>query len=282
LKPNEAFPAGDSRVVAREVFLGDERVRVLEAGASDAMPVLMLHGWGGSAYNFNRIMGPLADAGLRAIAPDLRGHGWSATRSGSGTWTRQAMTEWIRSLLDTLGVRQCVLVGQSIGGALALDAAAAMPDRVRGLVLLSSIGFTHVRRVMIARALGWIYPWTAPRWAVRLVLRRIYGVKGQWTERDVDEYWLPMRRRDVVSSVLQSAKEFDFAPREFSLPDECRIAIRFGELDRLISHRAAIRHATRFKNADVAVLPGVGHVPAEEVPDEIVQIIVKVAGSDKR
>lgn len=275
--PHDAFPANDSDVTAREVLLGDERVRVLEAGATDTIPVVLLHGWGGSAYNFNRIMGPLAAAGLRAIAPDLRGHGWSDTRPGAGTWTREAMTQWVRTLLDSLDVGECVVVGQSLGGAVALDAAAAIPARIRGLVLLAPIGFTRVRRVRLARALGWIFPGTAPRWAVRLVLRRIYGVKGRWTERDVDEYWLPMRRRDVVSSVIQSAREFDFTPRLISLPDECRVTIRFGELDRLIPYRAAMAHAARFPGADVAVLAGVGHVPAEEVPGQVAEIVRRVA-----
>lgn len=261
------------------VVVAGERVRVVESGDPAAQPVVLLHGWAGSAYNFNRIMGPLAREGLRAIAPDLRGHGWSAGGARRGTWTRQAMTGWVRGLLDETGVGRCVVVGQSIGGALALDAAAAMPERIRGLVLLAPIGFTHVRRVLIARALGWLYRGTTPRWAVRLILRRIYGVRGRWTEHDVDEYWLPMRRREVVRSVLQSAREFDFAPRRLSLPDECRVAIRFGELDRLIPHGEAVAKAKRLGGADVAVLPGVGHVPAEEVPDEVVALIRQVADS---
>ena len=52
--------------------------------------------------------------------------------------------------------------------------------------------------------------------------------------------------------------------------------IRFGELDRLIPHDVATAHASRFRHADVAVLKGVGHVPAEEVPDEIIELIVNV------
>jgi pimeloyl-ACP methyl ester carboxylesterase len=43
----------------------------------------------------------------------------------------------------------------------------------------------------------------------------------------------------------------------------------------LIPHAIAMRHAGRFEGADVSVLPGVGHVPAEEVPDEVVDLICR-------
>ena len=271
--PNEPFPALEPDITAREILLNGERVRVVEAGPSDAFPIVLLHGWGASAYNYRGILKPLADAGYHAIAPDLRGHGWSATRLAGGAWSREGMVEWLRQLLDALGVRACVVVGQSIGGALALDAAAAMPDRVRAVVLLAPIGFTTIRRVLLARMFPWVRIPTTPRWIVASILRDIYGTRGEWTEHDIDEYWIPLRRGDVVRALLQSAREFDFTPRDPGPLKKCRIVIRFGELDRLIPYAVAMRHASRFEGADISVLQGVGHVPAEEVPDEIFLLI---------
>jgi len=252
-----------------------EGVRIVEAGDARSFPIVLLHGWGASAYNYRGILKPLADAGYHAIAPDLRGHGWSATQLPRGAWTREAMVGWLRQLLDALGIRECVMVGQSIGGALALDAAAAMPDRVRAVVLLAPIGFTTVRRVLLARMFPWVSFPTTPRWIVASILRDIYGTRGQWTERDLDEYWIPLRRGDVVRAILQSAREFDFSLRDPGPLRDCRIVIRFGELDGLIPHAVAMRHASRFEGADASVLPGVGHVPAEEIPDEIFDLIQK-------
>jgi pimeloyl-ACP methyl ester carboxylesterase len=188
------------------------------------------------------------------------------------------MAEWVRGVLDALGIRRCILVGQSIGGAVAMDAAALLGDRVAGLVLLASIGFTPVRRVRLAYGPAWIYPTTTPRWVVAGILRRIYGTRAHWTQHDVDEYWIPLRQRGVVRSILQSAREFDFMPRDPGVLrlGECRLVARFGELDGLIPYRQALQHAQGFNGADVAVLPGVGHVPAEEVPDEISNLIVRV------
>ena len=261
---------------ARDILLGAERARVVEAGPSDGFPIVLLHGWGASAYNFRGLLGPLAEAGFRAIAPDFRGHGLSNTQLPRGAWTRQAMTDWLRQLCDVLGVRECVLVGQSIGGAVALDAAAAMPDRVRAVVLLAPIGFTTIRRVRLARMFPWVPIPTTPRWIVAAILRDIYGTRGHWTEHDLDEYWIPLRRGDVVRGLLQCAREFDFTPRDPDAIRECRIVVRFGELDRLIPHATAMRHAVRFEGADVSVLKGVGHVPAEEIPGEIAELIVRV------
>lgn len=277
--PNALFPALEPGVTAREIALDGERVRIVEAGDSKAFPIVLLHGWGASAYNFRGLFGPLAAAGFRAIAPDLRGHGGSDTKLARDAWSRDAMAEWLRVLLDALEVRECIMVGQSIGGALALDAAARMPDRVGAVVLLAPIGFTTVRRVVLARMFPWVSFPTTPRWIVASILRDIYGSRAQWSQRDVDEYWTPLRRGDVVRAVLQSAREFDFTPRDPVALKGCRVVIRFGELDRLIPHAVATRHASRFEGADVAVLRGVGHVPAEEVPDEIAALIKAVAGS---
>ena len=277
--PNEPWPDGDQVVVSREVVVAGERVRIVESGPPGGFPVVLLHGWGASAYNFRGVLGSLGRAGYHAIAPDLRGHGWSETQFPPGAWSPEAMGAWVKELLDLLGVKRCVLVGQSIGGAIALDAAAMMPARVAALVLLAPIGFTPVRRVVLARIFRWLHPSTTPRWVVATILRRIYGRRGRWTERDLEEYWTPLRRGDVVKAILQSVREFDFTPRDplQLVLGDCRLLIRFGELDRLIPASAAVTHARRFKGADVAVLNGVGHVPAEEVPDEVSALILRVA-----
>jgi len=263
--------------LVREVFLDGERVRIVEAGPPEGFPIVLLHGWGASAYNFRGVIGPLAREGFRVVAPDLRGHGDSETRLPVGAWTRQAMIAWVRQLLDALDVRRCVLVGQSVGGAVALDAAASMPERVSATVLLAPVGFTPVRRVALARWLRWIHPSHTPRWLVSAILRRIYGTRGKWSDRDLDAYWRPLQRPDVVAAILQSAREFDFTPRDPSAYRGSALVIRFGELDRLIPHAAAMRLASRYAGVDAAVLPGVGHVPADEVPDEVNALAARVA-----
>ena len=277
---DEPYPAHDRTVTSRTIMLDGERVRIVESGQADSFPVVLLHGWGASAYNFRDVLPTLGAAGFHAIAPDLRGHGWSETQVPEGAWSAAGIAAWVRRLLDELGVERCVLVGQSIGGAIAMDAASLMPGRVAGVVLLAPIGFTRVRRVTLARKLGLRY-WrpSTPRWVVSWIVRRIYGIRRQWQERDVDEYWVPLRRRDVVGALLQSVREFNFEPRDprDSVLGELRMVIRFGELDGLIPHRVATLHARRFPNADVAVLGGVGHVPAEEVPDEVTELIVRAA-----
>jgi pimeloyl-ACP methyl ester carboxylesterase len=278
--PNERYPARDPVARARDIQLGAERVRVVEAGSG--FPIVLLHGWGASAYNFRGVIGPLAAAGYRAIAPDLRGHGGSDTRLARGDWTRQAMVEWLQKLLDALGVRECMMVGQSIGGALALDAAAFMPDRVRAVVAFAPVGFTTIKRVRLARWFPWVTFPTTPRWIVAGILRDVYGRRGQWTERDLDEYWTPLRRGDVVKALLQSAREYDFTLRDPGPLKACRVVIRFGELDRVIPLAVAMRHASRFEGADVAVIPGVGHVPADEVPHEAAELVVQVASECRR
>jgi hypothetical protein len=102
-------------------------------------------------------------------------------------------------------------------------------------------------------------------------------VRGEWTEHDVDEYWWPLRKPAVIKTMVDMLAEFDFGPRAARAVDRGRLVIRFGELDTLIPWREGMRHALGFAGADAAVMPGVGHVPADEVPGEIADLVATVA-----
>ena len=104
-------------------------------------PVLFLHGSGpgvSALANWRRVL-PEMSRGLRCIAPDAVGFGFSARPDdivyGIDAWVRQAI-----GLLDALGLETVSIVGNSLGGRIGLGIAAAHPERVRRLVLMGSSG----------------------------------------------------------------------------------------------------------------------------------------------
>ena len=106
-----------------------------------APPVLLLHGSGPgvtAAANWRPVI-PALSADRRVIAPDQLGFGGTATGEqrtyGRGAWTGHAL-----ALLDTLGLSTVDIIGNSMGGAIALSVAAARPAAVRRIVLMGSMG----------------------------------------------------------------------------------------------------------------------------------------------
>ncbi len=147
--PDSWYPAGVAGAVARWVTLADgERVRVVEHNAAGASPnsltALLLHGWGCNAFHFRRLGPALAQRGVSSVAVDLRGHGLSNKPTDVAAYTSVAMTDFTQRLLDALGLERAGLVGHSLGGALALDTAAAAPSRVGWLMLLNPVGLSRL------------------------------------------------------------------------------------------------------------------------------------------
>ncbi len=102
-----------------------------ECGDPSAPPVVLLHGMISRSDTWSRVAADLADAGYRAIAFDLRGHGRSS-RAAAYPLTRFGSD--IIQALDLLGLAQIDLIGHSLGAWVALDIAARQPGRVRRLV----------------------------------------------------------------------------------------------------------------------------------------------------
>ncbi len=106
----------------------------LEDGGSGGTPVVLVHSAAGSTTHWEAQLSHLRQT-RRAIALDVRGHGRSeAPRDGS--YAVAAMGADVVAAADVLGLERFILVGHSQGGAVAIAAAAQVPERVAGLVLL--------------------------------------------------------------------------------------------------------------------------------------------------
>lgn len=100
-------------------------------------PVLLIHGHTMDGRIWAPVMPTLLGAGLRVLRPDLRGHGRS-TRPDSGYHVSHHAADMV-TVLEDAGIAATTVVGYSIGGAIALEMAVTLADRIRGLVLVSPV-----------------------------------------------------------------------------------------------------------------------------------------------
>lgn len=107
-------------------------------GPEDGQPVILLHGWGASTFSWRDNLDALAEAGYRAIAYDRPPYGL-AQKTGDIPYSLSGQADFLVAFMDTLGVENTVLVGNSAGGALAGYFAVRYPDRVEALVFVDGV-----------------------------------------------------------------------------------------------------------------------------------------------
>lgn len=111
------------------------RMAWVEAGPADGEPVLLLHGEPSWSFLYRTMIPVLADARLRAIAPDMIGFGRSDKPAAVTEHSYARHVEWMRALVfDVLDLRGVTLVGQDWGGLIGLRLAAEHPDRFARIV----------------------------------------------------------------------------------------------------------------------------------------------------
>jgi pimeloyl-ACP methyl ester carboxylesterase len=115
------------------VGLPDGRMHVATLGAGP--PVLLLSGFAQTWWEWRNLMPAFATAGYQAIAPDLRGEGWSDLPSGAITRTRRAAD--VTVMLDTLGLDRVRLVSHDMGAITAFQLALDSPDRFSAQVMVA-------------------------------------------------------------------------------------------------------------------------------------------------
>jgi pimeloyl-ACP methyl ester carboxylesterase len=286
LSPDELYPAGVPGVSTRFITLPTGvRVRVIETGPRDGRPVVLLHGWGASVFMYRDAVALLPGYGVRVIGVDLRGFGLSDRPTARGAYTLDAYVADLDALLDSLSLQRAAVVGQSMGGGLALHYALRRPERVRRLALINPTGLVSapylaplkVPPLSLIRALG---RRLAPRWLFGFVLRHLaYGDTSRLTQRVIDEYWSPSQLSGYVNAAVSTLKEFDWRP----VPAESAGALAvpsiviLGTDDRLIRNARAA--AERLRGTCVYEVRG-GHCVHEEQPERVYSQLGKFLGED--
>jgi pyruvate dehydrogenase E2 component (dihydrolipoamide acetyltransferase) len=239
------------------VEVGGRTLSYIEAGdhASDALPLLLVHGFSGDKDNWLFNIADLASA-RRVVALDLPGHGASSKDVDDGSIA--ALTDSVAGFMDAIGMRRAVVVGHSLGGGVAIELAAGRPDRIAGVVLLSAFGTGNpVNRQFIDELLA-----ADRRKEMKAALRFLFADESL-VSRDMVEALLAYRRLDGVQAALDalalnalsdaSAAALDAKRRTLTMP----VMVLHGDKDAVI---AAPGHGE--------TLP-TGHMPHMEAAAEV-------------
>jgi pimeloyl-ACP methyl ester carboxylesterase len=236
--------------------------------------VLLLPGWGVSAFTYRHQLPALGAAGYRAAAVDLKGHGFSDKPLGRGEYTFEAMARHVEEILEAVANGPAVVVGQSMAGALAIHLATSGRDIVTAQVLIGPVGlgvipFIRAAVLLTPRVVDPVAPHLARRSVVRAGLGLAYGDPRRITEDTVDEYWAPAQFPGFARALRALVHDFRWAP----LPDSTlaildeRTLVVLGARDRLV--RGSERRARRLAGPTVVVVDDAGHAANEERPDVV-------------
>jgi pimeloyl-ACP methyl ester carboxylesterase len=126
------------------------RFHVTEAGPVDGRPVLALHGWPQHHWAYRDL---LADPppGLRIIAPDLPGYGWSGPPPHK--WAKEEVASDVLAMLDALGLDRVLLVGHDWGGYVGYLMVLRAPERFAGYLALN-MGYPWITARMLLPHIG--------------------------------------------------------------------------------------------------------------------------------
>jgi len=277
LSPDEMFPAGDPAYrVSFPRLRSGLKVRVVERGDPDSPPVVFVHGWGCSVYVFRFNMPALDEAGFRAIAVDLKGHGLSDKPTAPDEYTIDSLVEHLRDILDALELERPALAGHSLGGSLIYHFASRYPERASCLGLLSPVGLNGVPLMWLYQALTPklltpILRMIKPRVIVKLALRRVYGRRAHFTERDVEEFLAPSQFPDYALAMRELLHNYDWTAgkhRRMNTLDLPATGV-WGSLDHMMPDDGMGVYLPLLPRVVLRAIPEAGHIIPEETPDEV-------------
>ena len=203
---------------------------------------------------------------------DLPGFGLTGP-SPSGDYTLAAYSRFVVDVLEKLGIKQAILAGNSLGGAVAWKTAADYPDRVSKLILVDSAGYPYEPesipigfRLAQIRALAPLLQRLLPRSLIESSVRNVYADPSKVTPELVDRYYeLTLREgnRKALGDRFKAGNErFSSQIKQVKQP----ALVLWGAQDRLIPVAQAQLFAKDIAGSQLQVFDGLGHVPHEEDP----------------
>jgi pimeloyl-ACP methyl ester carboxylesterase len=255
-----------------------------EAGPAGGEPVVLVHGWDCSSYWWHHIVEPLAKAGYRVIAYDLKGHGFSDS-DPRRDYTVAGFSRDLAAFADALGLQAQHVAAFSLGAFVALHYAASEPGRVRSLQFFnfSLIPYNRAASAVIPGVLDFVFNtvlrpierrglWWIPYIYALAVLSKNFAPVS-----DVKLATLSLRCCDP-EAVRVSAREL--ARREVleAVPEQMRrvhqpTLLVAGAGDPIMRPQGGRRLMELAPSGQFLEVPRCGHLILFELPEQVAQIM---------
>jgi pimeloyl-ACP methyl ester carboxylesterase len=266
------------------------RLRYLRAGSGP--PVVLLHGLLGYSFSWRYTIPALAPYAT-VYAPDMPGSGYSNRPPGLDCSLR-AVAQRLLGFVEKLGLSRFDLVGTSHGGAVAMMAAAQSLDstavggtpKIRKLVLVAPVNPYSAHGRWLAPFLGGrvgsaLLRFAAPRatFLYGYALRRLYGDPNRIAPGTLEGYMAPLATPGLFHYGFSVVRSWTQDMRELAaiLPALSNVPtlLIWGRDDAAVYATSGAALARHFRNSQLKVLPGVGHLPYEECPGEFNRLLIE-------
>lgn len=249
----------------KKIEIGNLEVNYKIAGSGPAL--LILHGWGGSSGSWLKIQESVSSRGFCVISPDFPGFGKSKTPANP--WTVGNYVEWLAEFTNLLNLKSFSILAHSFGGRVAIKFINAHPQKVNKLILVGSAG---------------IKPKPGIRTRAIFSLARIGNalftpkILARFKDGARNVFYVFLRNRDYVKANGTMRETIKKVLAEDLLEDlpyiQTKTLILWGEKDKLVPLKYARVFQGKIKGAELKVMPGIGHSPHLEVPEELSGIIL--------
>jgi len=261
-----------------------------EFGDAAKPPMILIHGYTASVYVWKTVAPMLADNGFRVIAVDLVGFGWSE-KPRWFEYSIQAQARMISRFMNALGIGRSSVVGNSYGGAVALNLTLDYPEMVEKLVLVDPVTNDSpknhpVLKIVAVRGIGeMLTPFIADS---KLFLRaRMHNTLAKAnhhliTEERMESIRRPLNAADGHHSLLATSRNWNAGriEQDAHLIKQPTLII-WGEQDTVIPIKGGYKLRQEMPNARLIVFKDCGHVPPEEKSELFTEFVAEFCQDKK-
>lgn len=276
-KEEESYLKGIFNESGKIINLEGTSTYVLDKGSGEN--IIFLNGILVWSYTWRKLSA-LMSKKYHIYTLDFKGTGFSEKTKGE--YSIDFFTQQVRELMNYFNIKSAVIVGNSLGGEVAINFTAEYENRVKALVLIDTAGYQANKE--ITKLLVKLSKLKGTEQLLKLLNTKTFAkklIQGAFYDESiinedmVEAYLRPLKREGALEAFIELVKNLDSTEFEYAKVKSIKkpTLIIWGENDKCIPLKDAYKFHEDIKNSKLIILDKCGHAPQEEQPEVVAEAI---------